>query len=118
MKEFYIEVHRIYKVRITADTEAEALDAAFENAEAMNNGIADDYFGNILKVKEIEEIEEIKRKCNCCGKVNFSSGYCIDDGLSYYCSDKCLFSDFAEEEYLQAYEEDWAYYTTWSDNDE
>ena len=57
------------------------------------------------------------RKCKICGKVNFTTGYCIDDGLYYYCSDNCLFMDFTEEEYLQAYDEDWAYYTEWEDDE-
>ena len=57
----------------------------------------------------------MSRTCHICGKKNLTSGFCIDDGLYYYCSEKCLSFDFTEEEYLQAYEEDWAYYTEWED---
>ena len=57
------------------------------------------------------------RTCSICGKGPLLSGYCVDDGFSYYCSDKCLFMDFTAEEYLEAYEEDWAYYTEWDENE-
>lgn len=52
-KEYYIAVHRIYTIYVEAENEAEALDIAYENAEAVNNGIADDYYGEIIEVKEI-----------------------------------------------------------------
>ena len=58
------------------------------------------------------------RTCKICGKGPLLYGYCVDDGLCYYCSDKCLFMDFTAEEYLEAYEEDWAYYTEWDESEE
>ncbi len=52
------------------------------------------------------------RYCDSCGK-EMHEGYCIDDGLEYYCSDDCLSSVMTKSEYLQAYNEGWAYWTTW-----
>ena len=57
-------------------------------------------------------MEEDIRVCDACGK-KMNEGYCIDDGLEYFCSDECLHSAFTVEEYSQAYEEDRAYWTQW-----
>lgn len=55
------------------------------------------------------------RTCKICGKGPLYSGFCIDDGGAYYCSEKCLHIDFTPEEYETAYSEDWAYWTEWED---
>lgn len=52
------------------------------------------------------------RICSHCGKVMID-GYLVDEGAAYYCSDECLYSNMTEEEYLELYEEDVAFYTEW-----
>ena len=56
------------------------------------------------------------RICNTCGQ-EMSSGYVINDGEEYYCSDDCLYSVFSEEEYVELCEEDCAYWTEWDEGD-
>ena len=55
-----------------------------------------------------------KRKCSKCKK-EMTQGYCIDNGLKYYCSDECLHNDYTPEEYEELYKQDGAYWTTWED---
>lgn len=57
-------------------------------------------------------MEEEKRQCDACLK-EMNEGYCIDDGLEYYCCDECLHSVFTQEEYNQAYENGYGYWTQW-----
>lgn len=45
------------------------------------------------------------------------SGYCIQDGLEYYCSDECLHKHYSEEDYLDMYDCDEAYWTEWEEDD-
>ena len=42
-----------------------------------------------------------------------TSGYVIDDGIEYYCSDDCLYSVYSEEEYECLCADDLAYWTDW-----
>ncbi|MFV5897137.1 hypothetical protein [Bacillus cereus] len=42
-------------------------------------------------------------------------GYCIDDGLAYYCSEECLHKEYTPEEYEEMYEDDYAYWTQWEE---
>lgn len=57
------------------------------------------------------------RKCRECGKV-MHDGYVIRDGEEYYCSQDCLSAWYSEEEFLELYEADEAYWTEWEDDDE
>lgn len=54
------------------------------------------------------------RVCQICGKA-ISVGFCVGDGLAYYCSEECLHTDYSEEEYQEMYETDNAYYTEWDE---
>ena len=54
------------------------------------------------------------RTCDIC-HVKMTSGYVIDDGLEYYCSDDCLHSAYSEEEYDELCQDDCAYWTEWDD---
>lgn len=56
------------------------------------------------------------RKCNICGK-SMKSGYVIDGGLEYYCSDKCLHKIYTEKEWNDLYDEGNSdnYWTEWED---
>lgn len=58
------------------------------------------------------------RTCKICGKGPLREGFCISGGEAYYCSGKCLYTDFTKEEYEDAYEENWAYWTEWDEDDE
>ncbi|MFD0769336.1 hypothetical protein ACFQZ1_10735 [Bacillus sp. CGMCC 1.60114] len=42
-------------------------------------------------------------------------GYCIDDGLAYYCSEECLYKEYTPKEYEEMYENDCAYWTEWEE---
>ena len=57
------------------------------------------------------EIEDI-RTCTECHK-EMNKGYCVDDGLEYYCSDECLYKNYTDRGYLELYLDDRAYYTEW-----
>ena len=86
----------------------------------------EDYIEFISSV--IEELEDLhkhnkdkyyfgnKRKCSNCGK-KMTEGYCIDNGLEYYCSDECLHKHYKEEEYEEMYDDGNgdSYYTEWED---
>ena len=60
----------------------------------------------------------MKRICSEC-KVKMNQGYCIDAGLEYYCSDKCLHKHYTEEEWLDMYEDGGdSYWTEWEEDEE
>lgn len=55
------------------------------------------------------------RCCSICGRP-MTEGYCIENGVSYYCSDECLLSDITWDEYLRLYDDGNgdSYYTDWA----
>ncbi|PEK65950.1 hypothetical protein [Bacillus pseudomycoides] len=72
---------------------------------------------NVWNVTEDDiyvEEEENKRVCNVC-RQGMVEGYCIDDGLAYYCSEECLHKEYTPEEYEEMYEDDYAYWTQWEE---
>lgn len=54
------------------------------------------------------------RICSECKK-KMNKGYCIENGLEYYCTDECLNKHYTEEEYLKMYDDGNgdSYYTEW-----
>ena len=54
------------------------------------------------------------RKCSICG-MPVIDGYCVNDGMDYYCSDDCLHMVFTDEEWELVYQTDGGYYTEWYD---
>ena len=64
---------------------------------------------------------EIKyaRKCDACNK-GMNSGYVIEAGMEYYCSDTCLHTNTTHEEYLELYDngEGDSYHTSWDEVDD
>lgn len=64
----------------------------------------------------IQEAKEKIRICSECGRV-MTEGYCIENGLDYYCSDECLHKNMTQEEYLELYDDGNgdSYYTEWSE---
>ncbi len=61
-------------------------------------------------------MDDFKRKCNECGKTMYE-GFCIENGLEYYCSEKCLYKNYTKEEYLELYDNGNgdSYYTEWDE---
>jgi len=69
---------------------------------------------NDVKVLGLDE--EHYRICSECGKV-MVEGYCIDNGLDYYCSDECLHKNMTQKEFDALYDEGRgnSYWTSWID---
>ena len=63
--------------------------------------------------------KEFARNCTACGK-GMNEGYCIGDGMEYYCSDACLHTEITHEEYMELYDdgEGDSYWTAWEDPDD
>lgn len=61
-----------------------------------------------------EDRDEHTRVCSECGK-RFASGYVIENGLEYYCSDECLHKNYSDEEWKELYNngESDSYWTSW-----
>lgn len=59
-------------------------------------------------------LEDNFRICTHCGKT-MKEGYCIENGMEYYCSDDCLHKVYTEEEYLELYDDGNgdSYWTSW-----
>lgn len=60
------------------------------------------------------ESEEVKRTCDECNK-EMTKGYCIENGMAYYCSEKCLHKNMTEEEFNELYDNGNgdSYWTEW-----
>lgn len=56
------------------------------------------------------------RICSECRKKMYE-GYCIEDGLYYYCGDKCLEKNMTKSEFEELYNEGEgdSYWTEWED---
>lgn len=67
-----------------------------------------------LAIKIIEENKDNMRVCSDCGKL-MTTGYCIENGLEYYCSDECLHKHYTNEEYINLYDDGNgdSYHTEW-----
>ena len=59
-----------------------------------------------------------KRICSECGK-KMKAGYCINNGMEYFCSEDCLHKHYSEEEYLEMYDDGNgdSYWTEWDDDE-
>ena len=75
----------------------------------------------VIKYKELPElIEELElehfKVCSECGGV-MTEGYCIENGMAYYCSDECLHKHMTQEEFDALYDDGRgdSYYTSWVD---
>lgn len=62
----------------------------------------------------LENMIDETRYCSECGK-SMKKGYCIENGLEYYCSDECLHKHYTNEEYIEMYDNGNgdSYYTEW-----
>ena len=75
-------------------------------ADWMKNYSQDDYKGLFES--------DSARVCSVCGKA-MTQGFVIGDGEDYYCSEECLYSVYTEQEYIDMYESDHAYWTEWEE---
>lgn len=68
--------------------------------------------------EEEKEEENNTRICSECGKV-MTQGYCIENGLAYYCSDECLLKNMKMESYLELYDDGNGdtYWTEWEEEE-
>ena len=76
--------------------------------------VNDTYTGaDIARINDLFETGFETRICDVCGKL-MVSGYVFDGGSRYFCSDKCLHTQFTDEEWEQEYNsnED-SYWTEW-----
>tara|TARA_R100000781_G_scaffold38379_1_gene26954 strand:+ start:351 stop:635 length:285 start_codon:yes stop_codon:yes gene_type:complete len=63
-----------------------------------------------------KEIKYFARKCDNCNK-GMNEGYCGGDGLSYACSDKCLYVDgYTKELFKEDYKSGDIYWTEWGED--
>lgn len=97
------KIEKIY-VLIEVENKEETLDLRLLSA--------DQYSSDFEEVED-EFLQHHARKCDECNKY-MEEGYVIDDGSSYYCKDSCLYKECFknDEEYETAYEDGWAYWTT------
>lgn len=92
----------------------EMFDKGTEDTEVFRKDIyALDYAIKVLEPK-IPKIEVNERYCDECGELMWD-GYCIENGMEYYCSDECLHKHYTEEEWDEMYDEGNgdSYYTDW-----
>lgn len=86
--------------------------------ELLEEHINDDYI--TLKYNPMgcwyTQKEENKRTCSECGK-EMTQGYCIENGMEYYCSDECLHKHYTEKEFEELYDDGNgdSYWTEWED---
>ena len=53
------------------------------------------------------------RRCSICGKL-MRTGYCVNMGDAYYCSNECLHSEYTDKEWAEECKSnDQSYYTEW-----
>lgn len=57
------------------------------------------------------------RVCSECGKI-MNHGYCIENGMDYYCDDDCLYKNIDEDAYSDLYDngDGNTYWTEWESN--
>ena len=62
----------------------------------------------------LENMIDENRYCSECAK-SMKKGYCIENGLEYYCSDECLHKHYTNDEYIKMYDNGNgdSYYTEW-----
>lgn len=79
-------------------------------------GDTDEVANKIIRIA-LEDIvhivdEEDYRECTECGE-KMLEGYCVNDGLEYFCSDECRDAWYSPEEWQELMEQDCAYWTEW-----
>ena len=99
-----------------------------ELAEKLRKELLDKYRDDENRVNDINDCIERKdyaelinsydvdsvRICSECGKL-MDEGFCISDGLEYYCSEECLTKNMTLDEYYELYDDGNgdSYWTEW-----
>lgn len=66
----------------------------------------------IVNEVDLKDLSSI-RVCSDCGSI-MTSGYCVENGEEYYCSDDCLHKHYTSEEWNKMYSDDGDnYWTEW-----
>lgn len=67
-------------------------------------------------IKPIGFDDEHYRICSECGEPMIE-GYCIENGMDYYCSDDCLHANMSDDEFDRLYDDGNgdSYWTSWID---
>lgn len=85
-------------------------------------------YGELANIDELVTYEELEKEyqntifshddffstryCNHCGEV-MQKGYCINQGIEYYCCDSCLHEHYTPEKYNELYREGDSFYSEW-----
>lgn len=106
---------------MTIETLIEQLESLIDNQKDFIAGDETGVFERDVEALEIainiiKNHEDDLRVCSDCGKI-MNEGFCIENGLEYYCSDECLHKHYTEDEYLKMYDDGNgdSYYTEWED---
>jgi hypothetical protein len=70
-------------------------------------------------VAKIDESELFCRVCSHCGK-GMNSGFMVDNGEQYFCSEPCLHTEYTAKEWLELYDDGQSesFWTEWFQEDE
>ena len=85
--------------------------AELSNYIERRNIVHDELGQDLLKI-----INNHPRLCNICSKP-MDEGYCIENGMEYYCSDECLHEVYDDDEWQLMYEDGNgdSYWSEWND---
>lgn len=115
MEQIYNDLHQLDKHIIDMETkylwEYKQLCAELTNYIERRNIVHDELGQDLLKI-----INNHPRLCNICSKP-MDEGYCIENGMEYYCSDECLHEVYDDEEWQLMYEDGNgdSYWSEWDD---
>lgn len=122
MKTYELEIHEILAriVKVKAESEEQAIEKVQEMYD--NEEIVLDWSNCVSS--EIDFVREIDnklnnenvRRCSECGK-SMVEGYCIDNGMEYYCNSNCLYKHYTDEEWADLYATGDSYWTEWEDDE-
>lgn len=92
----------------------------FETKVSILNKSLKEFLADLIieKVSPSDIIDDLDlenvRCCSVCGKP-MCEGFCIENGMAYYCSEECLKKEMTWEEYLELYDDGNgdSYWTSW-----
>lgn len=115
MEQIYDDLHQLEQhIRNMANIHMiryEQLCDELKNYIERRNIVHDELGQDLLKL-----INNHPRVCNICSKP-MDEGYCIENGMEYYCSDECLHEVYDDEEWQLMYEDGNgdSYWSEWND---
>lgn len=98
----------------------EAIEIFYEELKLKDPKLTDQDIDQMLSSgRSLEQIIDTYnldrvRVCSECGKL-MTSGFVIENGLNYYCSDECLLKNMSWSEYEELYDDGFgdSYWTEW-----